>query len=516
MVQGYVFIDVINPPAPCVITTASQVSVGKTGRTASTTTSADHTYSWAIFPGGLITGGAATANMTYTAPGSPMMLDVRCRSTNGANDFVDTTEVVDVIPLPSQCSVSMATQVTVSRQNLPATANAQPGVTFNWGVSCGAITSGQGTTQLRYTACGSPGMFDVSCQACNGAGDCATTFTQTPTANPTGMELMFGAIGSSGRVDGLSSGGASRLNVPRGMAVARTTGTIAIAESGNQCVRLISGNFSLSTLPGIDCTPGSQTLNSPVGVAIRSVGVTRETYIADNLGQTIWKQVDNGAATIIAGASGATGTANSATGTSARFNFPADLSIDERNDADPSNDVLYIADNANHAIRKMSLVAPYAVSNAIGAPGTAGTNYGTAGLPVTGASARLTNPTALAMSRDNLTLYAAEVNDEAIAASLIGSVFLMQIYKSPPVLGSYRHAAYDFEGRLWLTATAADQIRDAAGVATSIGSGTGTPMTLPAALGGNFDAPDGIVVDPWTGDLYVSSSTQHVIVRVRH
>lgn len=502
-------LTIVAAPTPCAITTAAHVSVGKVGATASTPAVPGHSYAWQL-SAGTITAGGSSASMTYTAAGSPTTATISCRATNAAGAFADAQTMVDVVALASPCAVTAFASVTVGRNGLSASTAAQAGMDFGWTVA-GAPTGGTGNT-LTYTAPPTAGMFDIGCSACNVAGDCTAPATRAVTAYDKGMVLLYGVLGSTGLVDGSQGGGTPpRFNSPRGLSTA-DDGTLFIADYGNKCVRRQGIGGAINTISGINCTPGATTLTGPQGVAARLVLPGKyEVFIADSDGHCIWEQYHTNPAIVVAGSCGVPGTADAPTGTNARFNSPTDIVLDE------PRGYVYITEYGNNSVRRMSLAPPHAVETIVGLPGAAGAGapHGTLATPIPGATVRLYNPHALALSSDRTTLVNVRNGAGAdVVFTLLGTP-MFDSYQPVPGTpgGTVRHAAFDFSGVLHVTATGENLIRRIDG--TTVAGNGASALSLPSALPGSFDDPDGIVVDPNNGDLLVSSSNQHVIVRVR-
>ena len=138
-----------------------------------------------------------------------------------------------------------------------------------------------------------------------------------------------------------------------------------------------TNRYALSTIAGTG-SPGivnsvsaiKATFNGPTGIAYDSV--RNCLYVSDYSGHTIRRialSTAPYAVTTIAGNSGVAtaGYVNSDIGLNARFNGPLGLKVD--------GNYLYVSDNANHAIRRITLDAPYKVETIIGT-GTAGTKFG--------------------------------------------------------------------------------------------------------------------------------------------
>jgi len=83
--------------------------------------------------------------------------------------------------------------------------------------------------------------------------------------------------------------------------------------------------------------------NDPTGIAIDSAG---NIYVADTGNDTVRRIGSDGTVSTIAGASGAAGFSDGQ-GAAARFNAPAGLAFDRLGN-------LYVADTGNHAIRRIA------------------------------------------------------------------------------------------------------------------------------------------------------------------
>jgi NHL repeat len=84
----------------------------------------------------------------------------------------------------------------------------------------------------------------------------------------------------------------------------------------------------------------------PAGLAVDSSGTV---YVVDQIDATIGKATLNGLVTTLAGSPGLTGSADGFW-SAARFNVPVGIAVDVSGN-------LYIGDQANHAIRNITLVA---------------------------------------------------------------------------------------------------------------------------------------------------------------
>jgi len=152
--------------------------------------------------------------------------------------------------------------------------------------------------------------------------------------------------GSPGYVNGPAA--SARFNQPLGVAIDQM-GNIYVADVGNHVIRKISTSNEVSTYAGngqagfTDGSANAASFNGPSDVVVDSDG---NLYVADINNHAIRKIDINGTVSTIAG-SGKPGFTDSK-GTAASFNLPVGLGIDSQKN-------LYIADLANHAIRKVDV-----------------------------------------------------------------------------------------------------------------------------------------------------------------
>ena len=186
-----------------------------------------------------------------------------------------------------------------------------------------------------------------------------------------------------------------------------------------------------------------------------AVDTAGNVYIADTANHIIRRMNSSGAVVTLAGMAGFTGTADG-TGSEARFNSPQGVAVDGAGN-------VYVADTFNHTIRVISPTG--AVSTIAGTAGSSGA------VDANGASARFFGPTALAVDSSG-TLYVSDSSNHAIRR-----------------VSSSRDVT-TFAGSL--------------GVAGfSDGSG----------INARFASPGGIALDN-TGNLYVADSLNQVIRRI--
>jgi len=164
----------------------------------------------------------------------------------------------------------------------------------------------------------------------------------------------------------------AQLNGPMGVAVDQA-GNLFIADTGNHRIREVDTDGIITTVAGDGATNAglddfqfgdfngdgqaatSASLNGPTSVAVDGTG---KLFIADTINQRIRKVDTNGIITTVAGTGNNTagllglpfGTydGDSGSATAVSLNLPSGLALD-------SSGLLYIADCANHRIRRVNL-----------------------------------------------------------------------------------------------------------------------------------------------------------------
>ena len=171
------------------------------------------------------------------------------------------------------------------------------------------------------------------------------TICKIDSAGP--VTTFAGTAGLQGNSDG--TGTAARFNNPAGVAVDATSGTVYVADQGNQTIRKITSAGVVTTLAGsagisgaIDATGAAARFNNPAGVAVDASGTV---YIADSGNQIIRTITSAGVVTTLAGSTQARGSVDD-TGSAARFNNPTGLTVD-------SDGTVYVADSGNYIVRKI-------------------------------------------------------------------------------------------------------------------------------------------------------------------
>jgi sugar lactone lactonase YvrE len=163
---------------------------------------------------------------------------------------------------------------------------------------------------------------------------------------------IAGANGSGNTGDG-GSALSAQLNTPWAVAV-DSTGSVYIADSANNRVRMVSTsgiitNFagSAAGTSGYSGDGGAATgalLNNPDGIAVDSAG---NVYIAEWNNSRVRKVSTSGIITTVAGTASAGFSGDGGLATNAQLNRAGGITLDSAGN-------LYIADNANNRIRKVT------------------------------------------------------------------------------------------------------------------------------------------------------------------
>ncbi len=210
-------------------------------------------------------------------------------------------------------------------------------------VSTGLCNAGYSSTFATFT----PGS-SMSALTIDPSGNLYAVVNNTiKKITPTGAVTNYAGTGASGSANGPAA--SATFNNPTGL-VFDSAGNLYVADAGNNLIREITtaGNVvtfaGSGTAGGADGTGTAAQFSYPAGLTIDTSG---NIYVATYYGQSIRKITPAGVVTTIAGLYGTPGYVD-ATGTAARFEYPAGIGID-------SNGNLIVGEaDSGHRIRKIT------------------------------------------------------------------------------------------------------------------------------------------------------------------
>jgi len=257
-------------------------------------------------------------------------------------------------------------------------------VTTFAGSGSNASADGAGTSASFYFPCG------VAVDA-SGTAYVADTFNnRIRKITSAGVVTTLAGSGSRAFADGV--GTSASFHNPYGVAV-DASGTVYVADNGNNRIRMVSAAGVVTTLAGsgsgafADGVGTSASFFYPFGVAVDASGTV---YVADESNNRIRKITSAGVVTTLAG-SGSAAFAEG-TGTSASFAYPNGVAVD-------ASGAVYVADTYNERIRKIS---PQGVVTTLAGSSTAAFADGA------GTSASFCVPLGVAVGATSGTVYVAD------------------------------------------------------------------------------------------------------------
>jgi RHS repeat-associated protein len=177
-----------------------------------------------------------------------------------------------------------------------------------------------------------------------------------------GSVTTYAGSGLASDNDGLALQAAFKQ--PMGLAFDRS-GNLLVADSGNNRIRLITPAGAVTTLAGgvhdgfADGAAAQSLFKQPAGVTVALSGAV---FVADT-GNNRIRKIENGQVSTVAG-TGQPGF-NDGSSITAQFNQPSAITSDDAGN-------LFIADTANHAIRKVTFASSEATVSTISGNGTPG------------------------------------------------------------------------------------------------------------------------------------------------
>jgi sugar lactone lactonase YvrE len=386
-----------------------------------------------------------------------------------------------------------------------------PGITIN---AATGLIMGTPTTS---------GTYNVSFTASNAIGTSAAGSLTLTILPPTVSSTFAGKLGTSGAVDSTTTT-AARFNTPAAI-MSDATGILYIADTGNHTIRKIALSGEVTTFAGqagisgsLDGTGLNAQFSAPAGLAVDN---SNNLYVADTGNNVIRKITPAGQVSTLAGAAGIAGTADGIDSV-ARFNHPSALAID-------SSNTLYIADTDNHTIRTIALnSSPVSVSTLVGQAGIQGAADGWPN------SATLNFPISLAIDSNN-NLYVADNGNHTIrrvtsvaslptVGTLAGKTGITGAADgagSEALFNAPAGLTMDRDNILYVADTSNHTIRMVT-VDDSYNTRVTTLAGLPGASGGidgagdhaRLNYPCGMTIDP-SGAVYIADDNNHAVRRIQ-
>jgi sugar lactone lactonase YvrE len=325
------------------------------------------------------------------------------------------------------------------------------------------------------------------------------------------VSTLAGLAGSSGNADG--PGSVARFNSPFGIAV-DGGGTLYVADTVNETIRRIAPDGTVSVFAGsaiagnTNATGVNARFFRPQGVAVDSGG---NVYVADTFNHTIRKLTPAAVASSMAGPGGNFGSTDGP-GTSARFNRPRGLTIDNQGN-------LFVSESFNNTVRKITPAG--VVSTFVGQAGVL--DY----VDATGTAARFGNPAGLAADSSNRIyivdqLYNAlrRILPNAVVETWAGTPGTATGFADGHVqVGRFNHplgVAVDGDGVAYVADAGNNTIRRVlqtsemnvfAGLSGVSGGTDGT------GTGARFSAPSDIAIDS-SGNLFITDYNNSTIRKI--
>jgi uncharacterized protein (TIGR03437 family) len=266
------------------------------------------------------------------------------------------------------------------------------------------------------------------------------------------------------------------------------------------CAGAWAQQYTISTVAGTPASPGFADgnaltvalLQEPSSIAFDSKG---NLYIADSLNHVI-RMLSGGNITTVAGTAGTPGfTGDGAAATSAELNSPEGIAVD-------SSGNLYIADTANHCIRKVSTTGTITtVAGQGGQSGATGDNS-------VATQAFLSFPAAVTVDSSG-NLYIADTGNSEVRKVSNSNIYcVLGCGTTGGVITNPDYVVVDASGALYVADTADYRVVKYSGVTLTVLAGNGNVGF--AGDGGpgpvaELDNPEGLAFDS-AGSLYITDS----------
>jgi sugar lactone lactonase YvrE len=454
--------------------------------------------------------GVASVNATGTITAvSPGTAQITVNTVDGGKSAAITVNVATAAPLVTAFTPTQARHdetVTLTGTGFSAV----PGdnsVTFN-GIP--VTVSDATTTQLKITVpknLAASGKVQVTVAGKTG------TATESFTYVPTYVVTTLAGNSTAGLKD--DTGIAAQFNHPYGVAVQSVPAlgltNLFVADTFNDRIRAITQGGVVVTLAGgasgtsrsegggitaLDGTGTEAKFSTPIGLGVStSIFLNGIVYIADSANHSIRRMNLSGTVTTVAG-SGAAGFRDD-TGITAQFNNPRGVAVDEVGN-------VFVADNSNHRIRK---ITPAGVVTTLAGSGAAGFAEGT------GTAARFNQPNSVAVDSAG-NVYVADygnhrirrISAEGVVTTLAGGTEGFADGTGAAAQFDYPYAvAVDAAGNVYVSDYGNNRIRriTVEGVVSTLAGSDEIGFADDTGAAAQFNQPAGITVDS-AGNLYVA------------
>jgi sugar lactone lactonase YvrE len=324
-------------------------------------------------------------------------------------------------------------------------------------------------------------------------------------------------LAGQARIFGNADGTASQAQFSFPSALALTAnGTIYVADTSNNTIRVISTAGIVSTLAGTPGTLGDTDgfgsdalFNNPVGIVVNQDGTL--IYVADRNNHSIRKITPEDGVTTFAGSPGISGSTD-ATGSGARFRLPNGLTL-------AADGTLTVTDSGNHTLRRITALGIVTtLAGKAGSPGNAD------GKVIS--EQRFNTPSAITMDASGL-IYVADTNNHSIR-KLTTAGILTTFAGSPESFGiddglgsdaRFHHpnsVAVDATGNVYVADSYNHTIRKISPTG-EVSTLAGSPEESGSADGSGsvarFNFPYGVAVDS-SGMVYVADTENHTIRKI--
>ena len=336
------------------------------------------------------------------------------------------------------------------------------------------------------------------------------------TVSATTTSGMLSIVAGSGTYGPPTAGSAtiSDLAFPYGVAI-DSSGNLYIADYGNNVVEKVTSAGQLSVIAGngtqgvvAEGTATATELDSPEGVAVDSSG---NVYIADSGNNVIEKVTPTGQLSIFAGTGTCGALPAAGTATNADLCNPSGVAVD-------SSGNVYIADSGNNVIEK---VTPMGQLSIIAGTGTAGAP--SAGLAT---SSNLFLPFGVAVDSSDDVYIADEYNQLVEKVTSAGQLSIIAGTGTPgaPSTGLATSSdlyfpagvAVDSAGNVYIADYAnnlVEKVTPDGQLSIFAGTGTAGAPSAGLATSSDLDNPVGVAIDS-SGSLYIGDSVNNVIEKV--